>query len=360
MKCFFVFLGGTNFGYMNGAGMSNEPVTTSYDYDAPLNEAGDPTPKYFAIREKIQNLTGQEITTPVPPATPKAKYGSVPADFLGEVTILLQALAPPEVRILSEYPKTFEQIGFPYGFVLYETVMPFDVKTNVNVQGVNDRGYVMVDGVVHGLVTIIGRKYSVPAQIKKKSKLQILVENNGRQCSGYNDPKGILGNVTADDRVLTNWTIYPISLENIFHQLKHSHKRQYLAKKARLGKLSDPTKTFAPSIYYAKFPASDVADTYFDPTNWGKGQLFMNEQNVGRYWPSLGPQVTLYVPKTMVKGLNYVVILELESPGNCHSTYNFTCDISFTDVPILNKTVHGLSKIMTKNGRNPSRYEISV
>lgn len=339
---------------MNGASGSNEPVTTSYDYDAPLTEAGDPTPKYFAIREKIENLTGEKITIPVPPATKKANYGNVPAVFLGEVTTLLETLSPPNVRINFTYPKTFEQIDFPYGFVLYETVLPFDVKNNITIPVINDRGYVMVDGISRGLVSILDKKHNVFCQIKKRSKLQILVENNGRQCSGLNDPKGI-GNVTADGVILKDWTIYPLSIENIFYEAKHSHKRRHMLKMGKLNKMNkikENMKSFAPSIYYAKFPSPEICDTFFNPQNWSKGQMFINIHNVGRYWPSLGPQVTLYVPKTMVLKLNYVVILELEGPGNCQNAYNFTCDISFTDTPILNKTVHGPTKPVKKFGRD--------
>lgn len=53
----YMFHGGTSFGFMNGANYSSkepfQPDTTSYDYAAPLDEAGRPTPAYFALRKLI-------------------------------------------------------------------------------------------------------------------------------------------------------------------------------------------------------------------------------------------------------------------------------------------------------------------
>uniref|UniRef100_A0A915HF10 Glycoside hydrolase 35 catalytic domain-containing protein n=1 Tax=Romanomermis culicivorax TaxID=13658 RepID=A0A915HF10_ROMCU len=320
---------------MNGASSDNEPVTTSYDYDAPLSEAGDPTPKFYAIKSKIETLTGLVISnSTIPPPTPKTAFGKVPLSLLGDVNSLLETLA--SMKFQSAYPKTFEQLDYPYGFVIYETNINFPCKCNISAPGINDRGYVMVDGLSIG--TLIVRKttwITTKDEISKNSVLRILVENNGRQCSGFNDPKGLNGNVTADGQILTNWTMYPLTIENIFNADKMINRQ-----KAR----SMDNSNFTPSIYYGKFAASQITDTFFDPSNWGKGQFFLNQFNVGRYWPSLGPQVTLYVPRSVVKKLNYVVLLELEEPGNCRDDENFVCEINFLDRAILNKTVIGRTK----------------
>lgn len=58
---FYMFHGGTNFGFTSGANTNDTidsigylPQLTSYDYDAPLDEAGDPTEKYFLIKKTLE------------------------------------------------------------------------------------------------------------------------------------------------------------------------------------------------------------------------------------------------------------------------------------------------------------------
>lgn len=110
---------------------------------------------------------------------------------------------------------------------------------------------------------------------------------------------------------------------------------------------------YHPGIYYGTFAAPVISDTFFDTTGWGKGQLFINGFNVGRYWPSLGPQVTLYVPKSFLRLSNTVMLLEVEQPGNCEDTSMYFCKGSFTDTPHLNKTVKG-----AKQERRGTGHEI--
>ena len=40
-----------------GANLPYQPQPTSYDYDAPLSEAGDLTEKYFALRDVIKKVS---------------------------------------------------------------------------------------------------------------------------------------------------------------------------------------------------------------------------------------------------------------------------------------------------------------
>lgn len=102
--------------------------------------------------------------------------------------------------------------------------------------------------------------------------------------------------------------------------------------------------SYVPSLFYGVFEATEIADTFFNPIGWSKGQVFINGYNVGRYWPAIGPQVTLYVPKFYLKPVNLVIMLEMDGPGNCNDQHMLQCSISFADVPLLNKTqVNALS-----------------
>nr|XP_033802411.1 beta-galactosidase-1-like protein isoform X3 [Geotrypetes seraphini] len=193
----YMFEGGTNFGYWSGADYKSKylPVTTSYDYDAPLSEAGDPTDKLFAIRSVISKF--QDVPHgPMPPATPKYGYGFVPLRKIGELIDFLDDLSP-YLPMKTSYPLSFEDIKQYFGFMLYRTHLPTDVWDPTPLMsplnGVHDLGYVLINGVYQGtlerdsvlMISVTGRK---------GDQLDILVENMGRINFGinFNDFKGQL------------------------------------------------------------------------------------------------------------------------------------------------------------------------
>lgn len=117
----------------------------------------------------------------------------------------------------SPYPKTFEQVDFPYGFLLYKTESPITcLECQFHAPGIRDRGHVIIDRYLAGKVSILKNRYLTLHNVQQGSKIWILVENDGRRCSGYNDPKGLIQNVTLDEVILENWIIYPIDIEKIF------------------------------------------------------------------------------------------------------------------------------------------------
>lgn len=76
-----------------------------------------------------------------------------------------------------------------------------------------------------------------------------------------------------------------------------------------------------PVLFHAEFqidPSSEIEDTYWDANGWGKGFVYVNGFNVGRYWPLVGPQVTMYIPKNLLKyGQNFFEVVELQkAPPN--------------------------------------------
>jgi hypothetical protein len=335
--------GGSNWGYSAGSesGPPFQGITTGYDFDAPISEAGDITEKFMDMRTSIAFLNQKKPQDPVPQSPLKYAYGRQRLEWMGTVPDLLFALTAPESMITSQYPQTFEELDQPYGFVLYETLIP-KPSGRLQINGVRDRAYVIVDGQLTSVIQRQGpdneknnivqlSKYIRTDRLNQNvSKVQILVENQGRVCYGPNiwDPKGLTQNVTLNDEILTNWTMYPIDLNRLYQvglssELRKSHSPM------------DPSNKYVPSVYYGYFFAEpQPGDTFFDPSGWGKGQLYVNGKNMGRYWPQAGPQVTLYVPGvTLVQGdyFNQIYVLELDQPGECETDEKWGCWVEFTN-----------------------------
>lgn len=239
------------------------PVTTSYDYDAPLSEAGDPTPKYFAIRQRVHDLTNQPML-PVPPATEKIRVSNVPMVNLGPITNLMKLVAANTKT--AKYPMTFEQLDWAYGFIMYEATIPRD-GAHLNVPGLKDRGHVMLDGDLHGILEFERKFFNLSANFKQGQRLQILVENQGRLCDGSSDFKGIIDNVTLDEQNLTDWTMTPLDFTKTFEiveRLKETWGNNWMTRlQAKSFREVKPgtKKPYVPSIFYGSFPTDKLADT---------------------------------------------------------------------------------------------------
>ncbi|KAL8573278.1 hypothetical protein ACOMHN_006689 [Nucella lapillus] len=329
----YMYEGGTNFNYTNGANdPPYMPVPTSYDYDAPLNESGDVTPKYIAIRDIISKY--HELPPdPIPPISPKGNYGHQSMIFVSTVQDAMAALCP-EGPISSVYPLSMEQVKHYYGFILYRHKLKQTVTNGqLSTRGARDRGYVMVDKVPQGMLY---REDVTTVNVTGMAGqyLDIFVENTGRV--GFSTAmnfmtKGLIYNVSLSGEMLTGWEIYPVHLEN----MPHVQPSRSLPRVSSSGRLSTP------SIYTGKLSLGSTddqpLDTFLDMRPWVKGQAFVNDFNLGRYWPEEGPQVTLYVPAPAFKsgGSNHLFMLELEhSP--CSANNATLCTVSFTDVPIIN------------------------
>ncbi|PNF39271.1 hypothetical protein B7P43_G16708 [Cryptotermes secundus] len=217
---FFVFHGGTNFGFLAGANYMNsyQPQLTSYDFDAPISEAGDPTNKYFAIKEVIGRYLPLLDNTEITPA-PKGNYSTV---LLSPVAPLLdqnirQKLGKEPLR--SQFPLTFEEIGQRYGFVLYETILAWSVPDPAlfSIPGISDRAIVLLDDVPKGILSRSEKITSMPLSVSEGTKIQVLVENQGRINYGsmINDFKGLVTNATLGGEVLEDWIITGFPLHDI-------------------------------------------------------------------------------------------------------------------------------------------------
>ncbi|XP_061043564.1 beta-galactosidase-1-like protein isoform X2 [Eubalaena glacialis] len=290
----YMFHGGTNFGYWNGADEKGRflPITTSYDYDAPISEAGDPTPKLFAIRNVISKF--QEVPLgPLPPPSPKMMLGPLSLHLDGNLLAFLDFLCP-QGPIHSILPMTFEAVN-----QVFQGVLERNMKRNLFLTG------------------------------KKGAKLDVLLENMGRLSFGSNssDFKGLLEPPILGQTVLTQWLMFPLKVDNL---VKWWFPNQLL-------KSSHPQTPSGPIFYSTTFPILDSGgDTFLFLPGWTKGQVWINGFNLGRYWTKRGPQQTLYVPRPLLfprGALNKITLLELENVP-------LQPQIQFLDRPILNSTMH--------------------
>ncbi|KAK8803621.1 hypothetical protein WA158_001315 [Blastocystis sp. Blastoise] len=291
---YYMYIGGTNFAFFNGAnGDSNsyQADPTSYDYDAPLSEAGDITHKWEAIRDSIKKYR------PVPELnvknSSKVSYGTVPMkegiSFWDAYTIL----APEPVK--SEEPLSFEIMDIDFGYVLYTTDISEEGELSIPV--VHDRAYVYVDQKYIDTLTRTGNKKThIPA-----GHLEILVENMGRINFGgqMTEFKGLPQGVLLNDQSVKNWVMFGITMKDLSSL-----------------KFSTELPTSAPAFFRTVFEVKELGDTFLNPNEFKKGVAWINKFNLGRYW-TVGPQLTLYVPQPVLKeGENELIIFEAEHIGD--------------------------------------------
>ncbi|XP_022079919.1 beta-galactosidase-like [Acanthaster planci] len=339
----YMFEGGTNFAFWNGANgneLAYSPQPTSYDYDAPLTEAGDPNEKYLAIR----TLIGKYKKLPpgnIPPATPKYAYGKTEMSRIATLYEALSTISPSD-PISSDYPISMEDIQQDFGFVLYRTQLQanYTLPTALTITGIRDRGYVLVD---KNPIGILKRNTQVTLNMTGyiNSTLDILVENMGRLNYGccINDSKGIISNVTLGGVVLKSWQIYSLDLS------KAQPSSLKLVPETRPTSLEDlPSGPLQiPSFFIGTLPSGPAGgpqDTFLKLTGWSKGQAFINGFNLGRYWPAEGPQMTLYVPAVVLNATTNTLILFETEHSPCKASNPFSvCVVEFVDKPILNSTI---------------------
>ena len=348
---FYMYEGGTNFGFMNGANYNlflYKPIPTSYDYDAPLTEAGDIGTKFHVLRETISKHEKIPVV-PIPANTTKFAYGKVQMTRLSTLLDAVPKLAAPHGPVNASFPFTMEQIGQNYGFLLYRTEIPKTFSqssvTLTIASLVRDRAIIYVGKVRQATMFRRSGQASVTLHIGSFLQLDILVENTGRVNAGPRmvDPKGIVGNVTIDGTTLENWQIYPVNLENVVSE-PASLALSTRPRDNNKNDLTESDNSFAPSFFHGEIPLTAPGnfafDTFLQLPGWSKGQAFVNGFNLGRYWPVVGPQKTLFVPANVV-ALNpssiSVVLLELDGAPCFRST---TCFVEFVTTPSINGPVH--------------------
>lgn len=296
--------GGTTFGHWGGA---NNPaysaMCSSYDYDAPISEAGWVTPKYTALRTLLQSYLPQGEKLPeIPAALPIIE---IPKLTFKEVAPLFDNLPPAKQTVDI---KPMEQFNQGWGSILYRTTLPaVQAETVLRITEQHDWTQVFIDG---KLLACLDRRQgeqevTLPA-LKAGARLDLLVEAMGRVNFGISihDRKGITEKVELihkeESRVLKGWMVYNLPLDY-----------EFVAKKNyRAG-----DKQATPAYYRTTFSLNQTGDTFLNMEKWGKGMVWVNGHSLGRFW-EIGPQQTLFLPGCWLKkGKNEILILDLKGPA---------------------------------------------
>ncbi|QJD79706.1 glycoside hydrolase family 35 protein [Spirosoma rhododendri] len=292
----YVIHGGTNFGFTAGANgfkpTEYQADVTSYDYDAPINEQGQPTPKYHALRQ----LIGQHVGT-LPAIPDPIPAMDVPAITLRPFATIWDNLPKP---ITVAQPKPMEMFDQNSGFILYRTKIVGYSPGTLTITEPHDYALVYLDGKYIGPVYRDGGKWSIdlPKTANNEPVLDILVEGMGRiNFAQYMiDRKGITDRVSLGSMTLMNWQVFPLPFE-----------RSYISQL----KPGQPNTDQPGQFFTGQFSLDTVADTYFDLSGYKKGVVYVNGHNLGRYW-EIGPQKRLYCPATWLKkGANEIVVFDL-------------------------------------------------
>jgi beta-galactosidase len=294
----YMFHGGTNFGWMNGANMDKTPYrpdVTSYDYDAALDESGRPTLKYSLFRQAIAKATGV-TAAPTPAVGPAIE---LPAAKLSQAVSLWQSLPQP---VHSDHPLTMEDLDQAYGYILYRTTIAEPVAGDLVLDEVHDYALIYANGTLLGSLDRRLEQNRLHVDLKEpNTRLDILVENTGRvnfTVAIRGESQGITKQVMLGGKLLSDWQIYSLPMENT-------------------GKLAfRATDCTVPCFYRGTLQVDRVADTFLEASGFTKGFVWVNGQPLGRIW-DIGPQKTLYLPGPWLHlGANDVIVFDLEGvPG---------------------------------------------
>lgn len=291
----YMFHGGTSFGFMNGMDNGEDMIVqmTSYDVDAPVNEYGDRTKKYYAEKEAIEQYTGKHIkltaTDPVRKCYDAQFCGELPLDEFEQC--FGQAVE-------STIPLTMEQLNEPYGYVMYET--------DIYISGDN-QDVILPD--IHDIAHIYDNDRYLISLARSKNlnkivnisgngihKIKIIVENLGRVNFGrfLNDKKGLVGVIRLGRIFNFNYKNTPIPLKKLPKVLNGKARENY------------------PCFYSYKFNAVDVADTVLYLNGFTRGVAFINDFNLGRHWDIENSENKLFIPAPFIKpGENEIIVFDV-------------------------------------------------
>ncbi|MCW3127517.1 MAG: bga [Bacteroidetes bacterium] len=319
--CYYMVHGGTNFGFWSGTNhrAKNDvwPVITSYDYGAPIDEAGNRTPLYDSLRAVYQRQTGEKLAD-VPAPVPSMGIGQIDLKVSLSFWGAREYVFSPFIR---RTPGSFEQFKVRDGYMLFEKFFDQEKSGKLSTSGLTDYTLIYIKD---SLISTIDRNRpsgEVPAfvslNIPKGSMLRILIENEGRINFGkhlWSNDKGPINGIRIGGKLEgDDWMITDISPENI------TAATRWISKETSLKHWLQIYHADQPILYSGEFHLTDTADTYLDMHGFGKGFVMVNGHNLGRYW-EIGPQFSLYVPGVWLKkGENEIVIFDQLNHKQMHS-----------------------------------------
>lgn len=318
--CLYMFHGGTNFGFTNGANYFADdpsqpgkfiyyPDVTSYDYDAMLTEWGEVTPKYIALQKAMSEYLGKEF--PMPEKVPVMSLGEIPLEKTCDLFDNLNQIGRHHQSVQLHH---MEYYGQNYGYILYRTkVAPAEGICELYLHGLADRALIYFNGIYRGT---LDRNHTnclqVDGWMDNGGTLDILVENQGRINFGYKmdrgDRKGILESVMihqnmGPNETLYNWDVYCLEMDNLC-QLENWED---IASSASVDVQEQP------HFYKGIFHCDEQKDCFVHLDSFTKGFVSVNGFVLGRYW-EVGPQKSLYLPASVLKEENEILIFD-EKPA---------------------------------------------
>lgn len=292
---FYMFHGGTNFGFTAGANHEKcyQPTITSYDDDALLNEWGGYTDKYYAVRKEL--LSAQSLPETELPQEPLRQT-------VGDIKLTKYAAFIDNIEVLGEKhesvsPESMEHFGQNFGFICYHHHLVGKYGGKLYLDGLADRAYVFVNKEYKGVIYRNDKKQCIDLHgLSGENDIDILVEAMGRVNYGPHllDRKGV-DQIRINYQVLSHWDIYTLPLDNI-------DKLRY----------TDTKGLDTPTFMRGTFKTTSRGDCFVHTAGLKKGYIFINGFCLGRYW-DIGPQESLYIPGTILKDENEIVVLELEN-----------------------------------------------
>ncbi|MBL8279953.1 MAG: beta-galactosidase [Pelomonas sp.] len=295
--------GGTTFGLWGGCDRPFRPDTSSYDYDAPITEAGWLGEKFRTYRECLARHLKPGERLPDPPAP--LPVTAIPPFTLGETAPVLASFPAAALQVAS--PRPMEADGISRGLVLYRATLPAGPAASLVAAQARDLAWVFVDGRLVGTMDTRHRRFSVelPAR-RREAVVEILLYTIARVNFGMevHDRKGLQGPVLlrAGQRPaqeIRDWTVRAIDFDadGDLPALRWA-----------------PGRTSGPAFWRGGFELATPADTFLDLSSWGQGIVWVNGRCLGRYW-SIGPTQTMYLPGPWLRpGRNEVVVLDLTGP----------------------------------------------
>ena len=340
----YMFHGGTSFGFMSGANLIDNqylPQVTSYDYGAPLDESGRPTPKFHAFRKIFAKYacpnsavilseaknprispgspqsSGADIDETCLPAIPDPPpVITIPQVTLTESTPLWSNLPTP---IHSDTPKSMEQFDQAYGYILYRHQLPAAVSENLILTELHDYAQIYLDGKLAGPLDRRQHQYPLEITTTGPATLDILVENSDRinfSQAMRGEIKGITKSVTLAKQPLTDWQIYSLPMN--WMEVSSRPERSGVERPPHFAGATAASPN-TPTFFRAHFTLTTTGDTFLDVRNLTKGALWINGHPIGRFW-NVGPQQTLYVPGPWLRtGENEIIVFDLQ-PSSDHPT----------------------------------------
>ena len=297
---FYMFCGGTNFGFGNGANGNGEtandyaPTVTSYDYDSPLSECGDPTPKFFEFQRIIRKYA-PDAAFGTPEAGRKLGYGEV---TLSESTTLFGQLDRLATRKSALRPPTMDECDQQFGFIHYRTRIIGPLEEKLYFPEVRDRVTAYANGEYLGTIyrNDADRRLSLKSSAEEVT-IDLLVENCGRINYGPlvgRDPKGLPGGACINLQAMSYFDYWNLDLADL--------------SALKFGEFAEQENL--PAFHRGYFEISECADTFLNFPGV-KGVVWVNGVNLGRYW-NIGPGSTMYIPAPLLKaGRNEIIVLEL-------------------------------------------------